>query len=341
MNRARRRRQRRRHRGRPASADADGDRRCCAQRALLDDLHRAEQPIERVRAVVLHTDGAGVHASSATRAIVYDCMDELSRIRERARRAASARGGAAARAPTLVFTGGQSALRSQARISTANVHRVPEQRRRRAFRAGARHRARDPADQAPIPHPRLGFFGVIDERMDLDAARRRRRRAARLASRDARAGRQDRSRARCRGAEHPLPRVEDLPASCRTTSPAGTSRCCRSRATRRRGSSARPRRPSTWPPASRWSRRRSATWCARTASRGSSRIADTVEEFVAAVRGGAGRRCRDARCASARRVPAPDVVGRHLDADARPGRRQSLERLDAQPRRRRAAAGAR
>jgi UDP-galactopyranose mutase len=26
----------------------------------------------------------------------------------------------------------------------------------------------DPRDQAAIPHPRLGFFGVIDERMDLD-----------------------------------------------------------------------------------------------------------------------------------------------------------------------------
>jgi UDP-galactopyranose mutase len=26
----------------------------------------------------------------------------------------------------------------------------------------------DPADQANIPHPRLGFYGVVDERMDLD-----------------------------------------------------------------------------------------------------------------------------------------------------------------------------
>ena len=26
----------------------------------------------------------------------------------------------------------------------------------------------EPADQAAIPHPRLGFFGVIDERMDID-----------------------------------------------------------------------------------------------------------------------------------------------------------------------------
>jgi UDP-galactopyranose mutase len=34
--------------------------------------------------------------------------------------------------------------------------------------AQARTISQDPADQASIPHPRLGFFGVIDERMDID-----------------------------------------------------------------------------------------------------------------------------------------------------------------------------
>src|SRR5205085_6089306 len=32
----------------------------------------------------------------------------------------------------------------------------------------ARRISREPSDQAAIPHPRLGFFGVIDERMDYD-----------------------------------------------------------------------------------------------------------------------------------------------------------------------------
>src|ERR1043165_4808116 len=32
----------------------------------------------------------------------------------------------------------------------------------------ARRKQADPADQMNIPHPRLGFFGVIDERMDLE-----------------------------------------------------------------------------------------------------------------------------------------------------------------------------
>jgi glycosyltransferase involved in cell wall biosynthesis len=35
----------------------------------------------------------------------------------------------------------------------------------------ARVPQRDPSDQAPIPHPRLGYFGVIDERIDLDLVR--------------------------------------------------------------------------------------------------------------------------------------------------------------------------
>jgi UDP-galactopyranose mutase len=31
----------------------------------------------------------------------------------------------------------------------------------------ARKAVADPEDQAHIPHPRLGFFGVIDERFDV------------------------------------------------------------------------------------------------------------------------------------------------------------------------------
>src|SRR6185503_18950622 len=32
----------------------------------------------------------------------------------------------------------------------------------------ARQGIKEPADQANIPHPRLGFYGVIDERMDIE-----------------------------------------------------------------------------------------------------------------------------------------------------------------------------
>jgi len=38
----------------------------------------------------------------------------------------------------------------------------------KAHFAQARTLTEDPKDQVNIPHPRLGFFGVIDERMDLE-----------------------------------------------------------------------------------------------------------------------------------------------------------------------------
>ena len=63
-----------------------------------------------------------------------------------------------------------------------------------------------------------------------------------------RPGREDRSGRAAAPPEYSLLRAARLRTSCRRTSRAGTSACCRSRATRRRDSSARPRRSSTWRP---------------------------------------------------------------------------------------------
>jgi glycosyltransferase involved in cell wall biosynthesis len=98
------------------------------------------------------------------RAVVYDCMDELSafagapaeiplRERELLRRA------------QVVFTGGL-ALYEHKRNCHENVHPFPSSVDVAHF-ARARVRQADPADQRYIPHPRLGFFGVIDERLDV------------------------------------------------------------------------------------------------------------------------------------------------------------------------------
>ena len=62
-----------------------------------------------------------------------------------------------------------------------NVHAFPSSVDVAHF-AQARTPRREPADQAAIPHPRLGFFGVIDERMDLELLARRRRRRGRTGS---------------------------------------------------------------------------------------------------------------------------------------------------------------
>ena len=64
----------------------------------------------------------------------------------------------------LVFTAGRI-LRSKARPHKS-VHAFPSSIDAAHF-ARARDASRDPADQADIPRPRLGFFGVIDERLDI------------------------------------------------------------------------------------------------------------------------------------------------------------------------------
>jgi UDP-galactopyranose mutase len=66
----------------------------------------------------------------------------------------------------VVFTGGHSLFEAK-RTRHTNIHPFPSSVDVGHFRT-ARKLLGDPADQAPIPHPRLGFFGVIDERMDLE-----------------------------------------------------------------------------------------------------------------------------------------------------------------------------
>jgi glycosyltransferase involved in cell wall biosynthesis len=98
-------------------------------------------------------------------AVVYDCMDELSLFRgappallERERRLLEL--------ADLVFTGGQSLYEAK-RERHPSVHAFPSSIDAEHF-GRARRPAPEPADQAAIPRPRLGYFGVIDERIDLD-----------------------------------------------------------------------------------------------------------------------------------------------------------------------------
>ncbi|HEY4563157.1 MAG TPA: glycosyltransferase [Thermoanaerobaculia bacterium] len=107
----------------------------------------------------------GFSAGLAPAAVVYDCMDELSLFRgappallERERRLLEI--------ADLVFTGGQS-LYEVKRERHPSVHAFPSSIDAEHF-GRARRPAPDPADQAAIPRPRLGYFGVIDERIDLD-----------------------------------------------------------------------------------------------------------------------------------------------------------------------------
>jgi UDP-galactopyranose mutase len=99
----------------------------------------------------------------APSAVVYDCMDELSLFVGAPPELCRLEADLFKRAD-VVFTGGQ-ALYEAKRTRHRNVHAFPSSVDVDHF-ARARSITVDPADQRSIPKPRLGFFGVIDERMD-------------------------------------------------------------------------------------------------------------------------------------------------------------------------------
>jgi UDP-galactopyranose mutase len=70
------------------------------------------------------------------------------------------------RTADLVFAGGRSLCSAKRQVRPA-THLFPSSIDVAHF-AQARARRADPDDQADIPRPRLGYFGVIDERIDLD-----------------------------------------------------------------------------------------------------------------------------------------------------------------------------
>ncbi|HVL80095.1 MAG TPA: UDP-galactopyranose mutase [Actinomycetota bacterium] len=101
-------------------------------------------------------------------AIVYDCMDELSAF-SLAPADLAANEQRLFEMADLVFTGGRSLYEAK-RDRHNSVFMFPSGVDATHFRA-AREEQPDPADQADIPHPRLGFYGVVDERMDLELLR--------------------------------------------------------------------------------------------------------------------------------------------------------------------------
>ncbi len=130
---------------------------------LLDQLlaiHGSERPILWFYTPMMFPFAAHVDAA----AIVYDCMDELSgfrfappqlRLNEKA----------LMRRADAVFTGGHSIYEAK-RDRHANIHPFPSSVDTAHF-AKARSAQPTPADQAGIAGPIFGFYGVIDERLDL------------------------------------------------------------------------------------------------------------------------------------------------------------------------------
>ncbi len=99
---------------------------------------------------------------------VYDCMDELSAFKfapadlkiyeqELFQRA------------DIVFTGGNNLFKEK-QSQHKNIYSFPSSIDKAHF-LKAREPNEDVEDQSTIPHPRIGFYGVIDERFDIELIR--------------------------------------------------------------------------------------------------------------------------------------------------------------------------
>lgn len=97
--------------------------------------------------------------------IVYDCMDELSAFKFAPPILIDMENELMQKAD-IVFTGGKSLYEAK-KNKHQNIYCFPSSIDKAHFNT-ARHTHIDPADQQNIPHPRLGFFGVVDERFDID-----------------------------------------------------------------------------------------------------------------------------------------------------------------------------
>lgn len=99
------------------------------------------------------------------RVVIYDCMDELSLFKGANPQLCVLESELFKRAD-LVFTGGQSLYKAK-RSQHNNIHCFPSSIDMEHFKQ-AREDLPEPDDQKEIPHPRLGFFGVLDERLDIN-----------------------------------------------------------------------------------------------------------------------------------------------------------------------------
>jgi UDP-galactopyranose mutase len=147
----------------PAAMEADLRATNAAVSDLLQDLCR-EREIDHPVCWYYTPMALNFSRTLQAGAVVYDCMDELSAFQGAPRELLTLEEELFDRAD-IVFTGGHS-LFEKKRGRHPRVYPFPSSVDVAHF-AKARTIKQEPADQAVIPHPRMGFFGVIDERMDI------------------------------------------------------------------------------------------------------------------------------------------------------------------------------
>jgi UDP-galactopyranose mutase len=99
-------------------------------------------------------------------AVVYDCMDELSLFLN-APPELLTREAELFRWADLVFTGGPSLYQAKKTLHP-QAYCFPSSVEAAHFQQARPNCLTEAPDQAPLPHPRLGFYGVLDERLDLE-----------------------------------------------------------------------------------------------------------------------------------------------------------------------------
>jgi UDP-galactopyranose mutase len=129
-------------------------------RQLFDEAvaaHRLERPVLWFYTPMMLPLARHIEAS----AVVYDCMDELANFKFAPPELTTLERELFATAD-VVFTGGYSLFEAKQHLHD-NIHPFPSSVERGHFA-----RARELEGSAGGERPRFGFYGVIDERMDLD-----------------------------------------------------------------------------------------------------------------------------------------------------------------------------
>jgi len=131
---------------------------------LLDDLlalHGGARPVLWFYTPLMYSFARHVDAAC----VVYDCMDELANFKFAPAQLKTTEAALIANADA-VFTGGYSLYEAKRHLHD-NMHPFPSSVDVAHFHA-ARMPMEEPIDQAGIAGPKLGYYGVIDERLDLE-----------------------------------------------------------------------------------------------------------------------------------------------------------------------------
>lgn len=135
-----------------------------SQKALLDDLLVSMQ-IKKYMLWFYSPMALGYSEHLNPELVVYDCMDELSAFKFAPPHLVQCEQQLLKKAD-IVFTGGRSLYEAKKHLHN-NIYPFPSSIDKIHFNI-ARSEVQEPIDQVSIPHPRIGYYGVLDERLDIE-----------------------------------------------------------------------------------------------------------------------------------------------------------------------------